>query len=243
MPALRATLLVEVRDLWVARDGIGFEFSVTRDHYPITVSLPREPGDFLSWKPLPGRPYEAIGGPTSGTAGSEPDFLSVKVLQVVVDIENGPTEADFDEDGLAAFERLHPARDAALAVVEDFVSWARAGWSQAWLGLSSEQPTMAGPSTVVDIATSTRLPIGMTFGGGAFASLRSSERALTHDDLKLISGRIDQGEVAPLPETFLADAQYLAWEHSPPDPVRAVLMAAIAAEIKVKVFLREHATA
>jgi hypothetical protein len=102
---------------------------------------------------------------------------------------------------------------------------------------------MAGPSTVVESATSTRLSVGLTFGGGAFASLRSEERALTHDDVELVAGWIDRGETAPLPETFLADAAYLAWEHRPPDPVRAVLVAAIAAEIKVKAYLREHANA
>lgn len=256
MPALQATLLFEVRDLWVARDGLGFEFSVTRDGFPVTVALPRKPDDFLTWKPLPGRPYEAIGRPTAGTVDSELEYLSVKVLRAVVDIASGPRADEFADSPSAeefieevdfgaasrAFEALNPARDAAVAVVEDFVLWTRAGWSQAWLGLSSERLTMAGPSSVVEVATSRRLPIGLTFGGGAFASLRSTENALTRDALREISESLERGDEAPLPETFLADAQYLAWEHRPPDPVRAVLMAAIAAEIKVKAFLREHAS-
>jgi hypothetical protein len=39
MPDLRATLLVEVRGLWVKRDALGFKFSVTRDGCPVTVEL------------------------------------------------------------------------------------------------------------------------------------------------------------------------------------------------------------
>jgi hypothetical protein len=61
---------------------------------------------------------------------------------------------------------------------------------------------------------------------------------------------IDQAFVAclddsrpPLPigETFLADALHFAWAH-PPDLPRAVLLAAIACEVKVKQILRERTT-
>ena len=52
---------------------------------------------------------------------------------------------------------------------------------------------------------------------------------------------MQRGDAAPVAETLLADAEHYA-RHGIRDLRRAVLMAAIACEVKVKAILRRHAT-
>lgn len=210
--------------------------------------------DFRTWEPLSGDRYAALGSPATLLGGyaegesppprHEFDYLSVYVLRVVVEIDDGPGWVDLDaaeEDDLKElFERAEDAtcaaRDAAREVIEDLVAWARADSDQYWLGLSSDVPESVGPTRVVEVETNQDLPFAPTVAlhsGG----LRCDDRALHVHDISRLFESVVRREPAPLAESFLADAEYLAWGHFPHDPVRAVLMAAIAAEVKVKMDL------
>jgi len=216
------------------------------------VDVPRKEDDFRTWERRPGDHYAALGGPATLLSGypegggflphHEWDYLSVFVLRVVVDIEDaGVGAADLRaaerDDLVELYERgtraTSAARDSAREVVEDIVAWARAAWDQPWLGLSSEAPETVGPTLVVDPETNEPVdlapPISLHLGGH-----RDESRALDARGMERLFEAVSRSEPAPLAETFLADAEYLAWEHFPHDPVRAVLMAAIAAEVKVK---------
>jgi hypothetical protein len=133
--------------------------------------------------------------------------------------------------------------DEALALAErvlsDVLGIVRAERGQSWLGLSSEPIPREGIASIVDCNTGARLPVGPTLRGPG-ARLMDVESALRPDDISAIVSRVADGSQAQVADTLLADAQYLAWgDLRAPDSLRAVLMAAIACEVKVKVYLRD----
>lgn len=241
-------------------------FELERAGYRMRVDLPSRDDDFRDWSQLPGDRYSALGGPATIVGRStyvdpdaeekqplphhEWDFVSIYVLRVSVEIDDGigrfeleAAESDAELASLhdSGLEVVNAARDAALAVVEDVVAWARAEWDQSWLGLSSEVPETAGPTRVVEVDTGSQAPISPSIHLHT-GTLRRDFDALGTDDVKRLFASVATSEPPPLAESFLADAEYLTWGHFPYDPTRAVLMAAIAAEVKVKSDLVTQAT-
>jgi hypothetical protein len=67
----------------------------------------------------------------------------------------------------------------------------------------------------------------------------SEEAPLDVSELSDILGRVEEAALPPDPEVFLRDAQYFAWHAETKHPTRAVLLAAIACELKIKTTMRE----
>lgn len=247
----RTTFVFDAQGVYVARDALGYSFEVARNDCRLVVTFPTHERDFLTWRSDDW--YSAIGPPSVREADSESDdwdFVSIRAVRVDVEHETDFTVDDFesrsDRSQHGAFfaevdAALHHGRDVAVQVFEELLAWARAGWSQAWLGLSSAGVELLGPATTVEVETGARLRYSLNVRRGAL-HLRNDDDALTASDLSVVGEQMRRGDDLPLAETFQADAEYLAWYHQPPDPVRAVLMAAIAAEIKVKSALLERAS-
>jgi hypothetical protein len=70
--------------------------------------------------------------------------------------------------------------------------------------------------------------------------MRTDESALSAGGFEDVISHAEAQESPPLAEILLADAQFSGLELEPADPARAVLLAAIAAELKAKTVLRER---
>jgi hypothetical protein len=109
--------------------------------------------------------------------------------------------------------------------------------------MSHEEVQQVGISSLIDTVTGKRLPVSPSqrLYGVAF----SVENALTPAQIEALVARVAAEEVPPIAEVLLADAQHLATaglQFASSDGLRAVLMAAIACEVKVKGNLRERAS-
>ena len=227
--------------------ALGTPFSFERDGRRIAITLPTHETDFQTYTPLEGDYYNALGGGSAGTVDDPKQALGVKIVRVTVDMEGDVSSTDFEpgdsEEEAAAVRRANQLADEAVALAEralsDFLGIVRAERGQSWLGLSSEPVPREGIASIFDLNTGVRLPVGPTHRGGG-AMLKDVESALSPTDLTDIVKRVADDDQALVAETLLADAEYLAWGNlRAPDSLRAVLMAAIACEVKIKVNLRE----
>jgi hypothetical protein len=243
-----------VPGVWVSRDILGVSLQLDQGQDRVTVEFPRAVDDFV------GDPKEPeVWAPASGAGGDprppleipihEYDYVTVRVLRVVVETDEvGFGSSDFeaaDEETLKDLTRratiaARLAREAARRAVNEVVAWLRAVWGQGWLGLSSDLPEDLGDPVAVDAATGGVIPLKLW--PVAWIRTRPTTRALRRDEVaELVTAIQSEESDPPLAETLLADAHFLAYERDPPDPVRAVLMAAIALEVKVKRNLVERA--
>jgi hypothetical protein len=129
------------------------------------------------------------------------------------------------------------AYEVAAKIAREFLAWVRSS-RQSWIGLSTEVAELAGPPSMFDVSAGRRVPVGVTQQISSMMPAEAS--ALEVDSLTELWAKVSAGEEPPLAETLLADAEHLAWAGGEPaDPLRAVLMAAIACEVKVKAVLRQ----
>ena len=234
----------EVHGLWVHRSALGMTFVVSRPLAQVSVTLPAHADDLRTHEPVSGVWYRALSG-GSGTVDDPDQARGVLVIRTTVEFEADITPAlieaggvEFDEASRVLTEMARESQEA----VQDVMSFARAAYGQSWLGLSTEPVSREGVALVLDVESGERLKTGPPYDLGG-VQLHSVSEALTPDDFARIAAEIGAGTTAPIPETFLADAQYLAWgAGTSSDAVRAVLTAAIACETKAKVTLRAGVT-
>jgi hypothetical protein len=196
---------------------------------------------------LPNDQYRAVGG-GAGTVDDPEQARSVLVVQVVVETQGDVSAADFRSDassgeaGKRAVELMDHAQTVAEEVISEFVALVRAEHGFHWLGLSTDRVQQVGPNELREAATGARLPVGAS--KLLYGTVHTVEDALSLREIVAALDRVTSGESPPLAEVLLADAQHLATDglqFVSKDGLRAVLMAAIACEVKAKVNIRERA--
>jgi hypothetical protein len=222
--------------LHIARDALGTSYEIFHPDGPIEISLPRRPGDWLFWEPFVPGEYRTFND------WGDDEQVALHIIRLIVSIEADvsatmPLEGDVMTRAVQAFDK---AQDMAAHVVTAFIAWVRATTRLTGLPLSSEVPPLAGPVLGVDQAGA-RIRTGPSIKSVAIGRDPSGKYCLALSDLDDIIERVRQDEEAPIAETLLADAEHYAL-HRVHDLRRAVLMAAIACEVKVKAVLREKAT-
>jgi hypothetical protein len=222
----------------VSRAGWSTEFD--HDGYRVAIRFPQAEDDFDGFHPLSG----AIGNPRTFIVGDLANE-SVHALQVIV--HTASTEFEFhvpDDYSGEQLERLHhefaTVQAIAEAAAQAVISFARGDRRQYWLGTTS-QPIAQIRARAKDIDTGEELlthpPVTVGMGG-----LRDDKDALTAEDLVALEQAL-QARKAPtdLALELLSEAKFYAWASHRADPVRAVLMAAIATEVRIKGHLHETA--
>jgi hypothetical protein len=176
---------------------------------------------------------------------SNAQFFAASELRVKVMGEEPLGAADFLNlnqnvlnEGLAVMQRMFVVEEAAAI---EFIDWVRVKAEQPWLGLHGQYSQLLH-SELTDVDANTQLPIGEGGRNTALdvvrlAAYRAIESAHLLDFEKLAQVRGD----IPLPESLLADAMHLML-FKPPAVDQALLMGAVACELKVKETLRRKAT-
>lgn len=128
-------------------------------------------------------------------------------------------------------------RDVAERLTHAWLAHVRTIAGQPWLGITAEIPQQYGRSRLVDEATGVGF---LAFGPRQSLTLRHGGLALSIDQLKRARDAVLTGE-PPAAEALLADAHFLASGADTVDAQRAVLVAAIACEVKAKRVVIERA--
>jgi hypothetical protein len=263
MSRIRATFHYAPRGLLIEPAVLGHSFGLVVNGYEMTVTFPlaAAESDESSASPAPQfdeyfperEKLPLVGGAKDifVTMMSEPadgpTIIGIDKLRVEVFIDDASFGASDYSDGGATSEvsqrarsEIEQARRAAVAAVERLLAWSRVLYGQVWLGLGGEPVKEIGSDEVVDVEAGLRLPwparMDMTFrmvDPSAVLDLASIERLRP----------LQEGDALPdLADTLLADARFLASTADPPDPSRALLIAAVACEVKIKATLVALAT-
>lgn len=224
-------------------DAIGATFNYEFGGKRVTLSLPTD-GDAFS--KLPDRflhspvPSLVQAGPVFQEENRDSATAALVLFQVAIETElEFPAQkpAELDEGQRQAVETcLREAIDRASNVAGRFVRHVRAAApAQSWLGLSSHTPKQYGVASLEYLDTGEFI-----FGLGEEQSVtvRSSRLRLDRADLDRISVDIASETEPPVAESLLADAWHLDDATAANDQDRAVLVAAVACEVKSKQAIR-----
>lgn len=243
MTSIRVEFLFQVSyppaQLPVKRDALGKKYAFSFESTPVEVTIPQTPDDFLFWRPFVPGEYRAV----LDFPGLAETLLQVIRVAVVVSADvSAATATAKDPEALSrAVEAFDRAQDVAVAVIMDFVAWIRATTRITSTTLSSEVPRLAGPVRAFESDTGRQFSTGPSMRSILVARDPNGKYSLTASDFEQIAEHVSHGTKVPIAETLLADAEYYG-SHSVKDFRRAVLMAAIACEVKVKGVLRVLAT-
>jgi hypothetical protein len=249
----------ETGGLWVQGQVLGESWWVERQGFGMLVSLPsgledfrldNPPGDedFGSFNPL-------LGGRSLVSVGiQDADGViaaSVYAFQVAVVVESTVSSEDpRDADKSDGQRVLNEAFEVALTVAEDFLEWLRVTAGQFWLAASHEPPQTTGSADLLDIESGGRVP-NIGYDQPLVLYAHGEETALSRDALIDVIACLGEGRKARSADLLLADSREAlagtgsenALAASRRDVRRAVLLAAIASEVKIKDTLREKTPA
>jgi hypothetical protein len=224
--------------LRVRRSLLGRQYHFVRDGVDVQISIPQRHDDFLYWTPFVPGEYRAL---IDWNADS--DEVSIYTVFVAVGFDATVSAANsLEGDTLdAAIAVVDHAYAVAQAVIDEFLSWIRATTRMTGQVLSGQTAALAGPARAMDVELGLPIGVGPTHHGVAVARDPAGKYVLDETDLDDLITRIARHDEAPVAETLLADAEYYA-RHMVNDVRRAILMAAIACEVKVKEVLRGRAS-
>lgn len=236
-------------DLWFNQDCVAKSIGFKRDGYDIEVRLP--PFETLDTASITMKDLRGVDGyvGSSGHVDRPSEFqIGVCKFRICIRAEvEGISQAKFEgevtedaRDLIIGHQRK--CRKIAERVATDFLDQLRYR-GQTWLGLMGTISYSVQPSSsTFDDETGYRFRYSH---GDLAVQARSEEAALTSQTLGQVSNALAASQSVPLPESFLADAQNFLQcgieNGTQSDFQRAVLLAAIACELKVKEVLKEKA--
>jgi hypothetical protein len=241
MARLRADFNFGIRSLWVERSALDTPLSFESQALEVELCIP-----WLATVPMlvSERLLEDMRYKPDDKVTAE--FFSASELRVSVMGEapfNAALFFTLERDLIdKAYAFMQLAYRVAEAVAIEFIDWTRVTAVQPWLGMHGEYPQLMH-SALWDVDANEHLPIGERGRDMSFSVPRlPCYRAIGRDQLLDFRRHTRAGAVIPMPETLLADAGHLLL-FRPPAVDQAVLIAAVACELKVKQTLRERAGA
>jgi hypothetical protein len=222
--------------LQVRPDLLGRSFELELDAYAVEVRFPDATAEYPLGQDL-GADREEVWGPFAAEAAMG-DPAEVRRIRVDVEFNSDYSYEDYErgEKG-PAFGAYEQAWATAAHVATELIAWVRAERNQSWLGPSGQVPSRIGRSGLFD------LDVHKRFGVGLQDALRlhavSERQVLEVDAMEAVIQRVAHGDSPPDAETLLADGFYFAFHDETPHPARGLLLAGIAAELKIKSTLRE----
>jgi hypothetical protein len=228
---IRTELYFRVSELWIHRELRGQAFRLERTGVGIEIQFP----PFLAGQTKRATQPLDISGWT-GTKEDPERYVAVSRLLVVVHSEEAQISTLEGASVDAVSNHQQRCIQIATAVVTEFLDWLRVR-GQYWLGVVGERPERCGELNSFDAATGEPFRVG--FGGLMIIHARESVAMLTSTGLEEIQQELARSGTLPTPESFLADALHLREAEHLSDLQRAIVMAAMACEMKVQQVLRE----
>ncbi|MGC1211990.1 MAG: hypothetical protein WA890_12085 [Micromonospora sp.] len=241
-----------LRGVWVEPSTLGSQYTWDLDGYHTTLNLPRHSQEFIrDDEPEFERLAAVSSARVFSGSGSRPAAV-VHVVEVRVAFD-GPLWLKDKEQAAADIERARGGphhefgqkaqqlwlrgRDVAERLTHAWLSHVRTIAGQPWLGITAEVPQQYGRSRLIDEASGAGF---MAFGPRQAVIIRHGDLALSAERLNRVHDLVLTGD-PPAAEALLADARFLAYGADTVDTQRAVLVAAIACEVKAKRIVIERA--
>ncbi|WP_433311042.1 hypothetical protein ACQP0U_24045 [Micromonospora sp. CA-269861] len=237
-----------LRGVWVEPSTLGSQYTWDFEGYHATLTLPRHPDDFARDDEPEVEPHPAItAAPVFSGSGSHAAAV-VHLVEVRVAFDGDLWLKDRDQwikareqasadtassrqEYESKVEQLWTrGRDVAERLTHAWLAHVRTIAGQPWLGITAEIPQQYGRSRLVDEATGVGF---LAFGTRQSLIVRHGGLALSADQLNHARDQVLTGD-PPAAEALLADARFLASGADTVDAQRAVLIAAIACEVKAK---------
>lgn len=234
--------------MWVHTSLLGWIGVVERAGSRLEIRLPKNGTEFSA------QPHElqtgtvpAVPSATIANTFAEPDWdhrtaaIHLFVVAAYLDSDLPPERPDNPLEGeyrLTAEQAFDEGKTLCDALAYDFMRWVRATARQAWLGTVAEPPHQYGRGGLY-YADSGEVIFGS--GPTQVVEFKSSRSRLEPGSLEALLPGLASEEEVPVAQELLADAWHMSTGADVPDLNRAVLLAAIACEIKTKDFLRQHA--
>lgn len=123
-------------------------------------------------------------------------------------------------------------------MVADLTEWARVEGRQHWLGIAREPVEGIGWGDLIDVDANEVLPVDKYLERSGTLRIVERVQVIQPDQVHQLADALKEPQTMMLPEAMLADAFYYSSDAEPPDQPRALLIAAVACEVKIKESLR-----
>jgi hypothetical protein len=228
---LTAVTHFQVPGLWINTELLGTRNTTTFRGRPITLVLPDGPADLVLNKTDSDVRIFGVYRHYSGQGPSATDVLLVRV-EVGIDedlAELGVPARDLFMRGTSI---LTDAVQTAQAFMQEYLSLVRSQLDQYWVGPSALQ---LDPVQTCELRDSDGRNIPAEYMRKfRIKGPRTPELAVSTSVQKDLMRQVSEGVKAGIAETFLSDAKFIGLESDHPDLRQAILLAAIACEVKVK---------
>jgi hypothetical protein len=240
-------------------EGLGHHWEFEREDRRIVLSLPATPDSF--------GPHLEAASVSSRTGGDSEDscedkktaweegrvlVAAVSAIEVAVDVDVEISSPDLvPEEHADEITRGQAALDAAfpvaLSVANDFISWLRVRTGRYWLAPSHEPPDVLNGELYLPNGRRVR---NISFNPVIHITGFGQDAGLTVKELNEVASLLKAGYVPSTADVLLADARETltgpsvedGWRTTVRDVRRAILLAAIACEVKIKATLVEKAS-
>lgn len=233
-----------LRGIWVRPEVLGSRFSWEVDGRRVDLLLPGSAEDFNepdhleephvdAWIPTAGNGGQA-GGVIVHLVRTEVRFtgaLSAASKHEALRARDAGDDSLFDEFNRESQAVCSEGHSIGERRAHTWHSHVRTATEQPWLGVRAEPPRQHGRCWLEDRDAGVRL---IQLGPLQSASIRLGVPLISLADLDRVRDPVDGGHEPPTAEALLADARFLVREAEVVDAQRAVLIAAMACEIKVK---------
>lgn len=224
---LTVILHYEVGELNVRADYLGTALRTERKGATVEVEFPPANGPFQ--RDLLDSHESLIAG-WRGTGGGTETVYVIRFVQARVALGRGLGD---EGAGNAEYVLIREAESIASSVVRDLLDFARVRDRQPWLLPPHMSPPIVGPARLINAAGETTR--GYPLQRGVIVML-PPEKQPSGDMRAALSG-----DAIPEAESLLAEARWAVWPGNDVDTKRAVLLAAIALEVKApQVLLTTH---
>lgn len=228
---VRTVCYIEVNGLYVHAEILGETFSARCLESRFALTLPGSPTDSEWVAALPGRNFWGsfvVAKDSNGTTSAQ----EVLIVRTTMETDRDVSIADSRQDLLgrtSAQARMARDQRRALRLLDKALNALRVQSRQSWLGWSAQRVRVARTDffdTHGERLTVEQSP--MRSGSGRFAG---PMRAANRDLVATALAEAEKHRDPPLPESLLADAEYLLGQGQHRE---ALLLAAIAAETGVR---------
>ena len=236
-----------LRGIWVRPEVLGSRFSWEVEGRRVDLVFPKSSADFNEPDHLEEFHVDAW-IPTAGNGGQAGGVI-VQLVRTEVRFTGSLSSASKNEALRARdsgddsrFEVFNRESQAVCSeghllgqrTAHTWLSHVRTTTDQPWLGVRAESPRQHGRCWLEDRDAGVRL---VQLGPIQSASIRLGVPLISLADLDHVRDQVDSWHEPPTADALLADARFLVREAEVVDAQRAVLIAAMACEIKVKGWL------
>ena len=259
MAALRARFHFRVRGLLIARELLGTRIEIQRGTELVTVSFSSreatrsaasllQPELFPLDDPAPTPTSASMRAIASIGGQSQVAQIDVFRVEVAAESQIGASDVrgvDIRTAGPAGQKLLSSLRnlldelyEVASAVVTDLIERVRVERRQHWLGIAGEPVEGIGWGDLIDLDANEVLPVDKYLERSGTLRIVDRVQIIQPDQVHQLAEALKEPHAPMLAEALLADAFYYSSDAKPPDQPRALLIAAVACEVKIKKSLR-----